>query len=379
MEESKVESPKVEDKKEVRTRGTGSLIKKPNSRFYYAQVYEHGRKRTISLKTDKEWLAERKLRKLTSATERGEILPTDVARITYEELRDALIEDYKLSGRRSLYKGRLTSTIHLDEFFKNYTVLQITPDAIRKFTLARKAAGESPSTTNRSLAALKRMFHIAIRDRKLQHMPYIGMLKESPARKGFLEPDAFRKLRDALPDRLKTFTTMAYFTGMRCGELRHLRWDAIEMTGDLLRLYSDETKSGEPRLIPLNQETRAMLAMLPRDAGPYVFGGKVPLGSFKKSWKSACRRVGLSAIMFHDLRRSGVRNLRRAGVTESVAMKISGHKTRSVFERYNIVSEDDLRDAARKLDNFIGTATPTQSPARESADDVSTTEPKRLQ
>jgi len=102
---------------------------------------------------------------------------------------------------------------------------------------------------------------------------------------------------------------------------------------------------------------------------PWVFfntsGGKI--GRFQRSWKSACKTAGLAPEegepdrLFHDLRRSGARNLIRAGVTEAVAMRISGHKTRSVFERYNIVSERDLHEAARKLETYVaGKTTPTK-------------------
>jgi hypothetical protein len=87
---------------------------------------------------------------------------------------------------------------------------------------------------------------------------------------------------------------------------------------------------------------------------PYLFHNDGnPIVDCRHAWKTACAKAGLSGLLVHDLGRSGIRNMVRSGVPEAVAMRISGHLTRTVFERYNIVSEGDLDAAAVKLDAYL--------------------------
>ena len=180
---------------------------------------------------------------------------------------------------------------------------------------------------------------------------------------GRFEREEFLALRGATPDHLKVAMTIAYYTGMRQGEIigeKGLRWTQVDLVEGSIRLASKQTKTKMPRVIYRTGDFLMVLlkAKELRDRYyldcPYVCqrGGK-PFKEVKQAWESGCKRVGLRGQTFHDLRRTGIRNLIRAGVPETVAMKISGHKTRAVFDRYNITSEEDLKEAATRLGEYI--------------------------
>ena len=168
---------------------------------------------------------------------------------------------------------------------------------------------------------------------------------------------------------------------MRRGEILSLKWEHVDLLNRQIRLNPGDTKNGEGRVIPLGDELADTLRSqlhLRNTTVPdcqLVFFRIVktkehpvprwlPIGDFRKAWEAACAESGLTSQKFHDLRRSAVRNLVRSGVQERVAMMISGHKTRSVFDRYNIVSEQDLTDAVRKLQKFRDAAEPACQPAQ---------------
>jgi integrase len=160
-------------------------------------------------------------------------------------------------------------------------------------------------------------------------------------------------------------------TGWRIdSEVLPLEWRRVDFKANEIRLDAGTTKNREGRTFPMTQELRRLLKAQEaehtrlKQAGhlfPFVFfrevaegrgGEKKPrrIKRFNKAWKNACRAAGCPGRIPHDLRRTAVRNFVRTGIPERVAMQMTGHKTRSVFERYNIVSEGDLREAARKID-----------------------------
>src|SRR5208282_2398900 len=185
---------------------------------------------------------------------------------------------------------------------------------------------------------------------KVSAIPEIEMLPEHNVRQGFLEHSAFLALHDALPDYLKDAIAFLYQSGWRRGEMQSLEWRDVEP--EWIRLRPEVSKNKHGRALPLLGE---LLDIIERARErrrldcPYVFhrdGNQI--GDFLFSWNKAAAKAGLGKVLVHDLRRCAVRNLARSVGSEKVAMSITGHRTRSVFDRYNIVSEADLQQAVAK-------------------------------
>jgi integrase len=172
----------------------------------------------------------------------------------------------------------------------------------------------------------------------------------------------FRKLLDAADDWLKPILIIAYDTGMRKAEILNLTWDRVDLEGRRIVLRADDTKGNQARFIYLTERAYAALGELAPGQTRKVFGLEPNRKrrrrrghGFRNAFDRSKEAAGLPHIWFHDLRRSFVTNARKRGVPESVVMKMSGHRTRSVFARYNIIDDADLRDAVKRIE--LGQAT----------------------
>jgi integrase len=265
---------------------------------------------------------------------------------------------------------------HLRPFFGEIRASRLTTEDIKRYVKSRRDEGIKNSTINRELNRLKRALNLGRLSTppKVKRLPIFPRLEEPPPRKGFFEHDQFVALREEMPEHLRPPITFAYLTGCRKGEILGLRWEQVDLARHVVRLNAGETKSGEGRVLPLGSDLFNVLSTQKdtRDqrwpACPWVFfryGKRIK--DFRGAWEEASKRAATRetspvaslwgnkkpAKLFHDLRRTGARNLVRAGVPERVVMQIGGWKTRSVFDRYNIVSERDLVEAAGKLEKHL--------------------------
>jgi integrase len=220
----------------------------------------------------------------------------------------------------------------------------------------RLAEGKKPATLNRETQLLGQAFRLGQERRLVQRIPHIRHLPERNARQGFFEQGEFERVVEYLPEYLKDFARFAYLSGWRKGEIAQLQWTDVDRQAHVIRLRPSFSKTHEGRILALHGELWELIERRweVRGSVPWVFHRqRLQIGDFKKSWRTTCRKAGMPGKLFHDLRRTAVRNMVRAGVPERVAMAISGHKTRSIFDRYNIVNEADLRDAMSKTETYL--------------------------
>ncbi len=315
---------------------------------------------------------------------RGIPVSAKVGRLRLEEAAEDVFNDYRTNGKRSLVDVKRRVEKHLQPFFGNRRMIAVTTTDVRTFTVRRQAAGASNGEINRELTALKRMFSLAIQAGKLLHKPYIPMLKENNVRTGFFEREQFESIRDHLqPPPFRGVVAFAYATGWRVpSEILPLEWRQVDFGTGEVRLDAGTTKNDEGRVFPFTKalqqvldEQRRLADRMERKTGQivrHVFfhvvemkdgtlgkksGARITASGFDKAWRLARVAAGCPGRIPHDFRRTAVRNLEQAGVPRSVAMKLTGHKTESVYRRYAIVSSGDLRSAARRLDAYTSTYT----------------------
>jgi len=238
-------------------------------------------------------------------------------------------------------------------------VMNVDRPRLVQYIEKRQADGAKPASINRSTEIIGASFKLAVKSGLLPSAPSIPSLREDNAWTGFFEKPEYDRLLTHLPTHLQDIVTFAYYTGWRRGEILGLEWRDVDRAAHVIRLRT--SKTGRGRTLALTGELAQLIerrwpARVVEDqqgnqrvvALVFHNGGKV-IVDFRRSWRRACAAAGVSGRRFHDLRRTAVRNLIRSGVPERVAMDVTGHTTRSVFDRYNITSEKDLRAALDKV------------------------------
>lgn len=218
----------------------------------------------------------------------------------------------------------------------------------------------TPASQNRYMEELRRSFNLGIGEELCAKCPALPFAKENNVRKGILldaDYERFRDSFDVTAQHARLFLVLAYHTGMRAGELFLLRWDQVDFVERVIRLDPDQTKNSKPRIVPIYGDMQSFLvaafAAKSEQCNRVIqFEGK-PVRSVIRSWRTACRVTGLTGLLRHDMRRTALTNMRRAGLGEVEAMQISGHLTLDTFIRYQISTEEATKESGVKMDAYL--------------------------
>jgi integrase len=253
----------------------------------------------------------------------------------------------------------------LEKVFGPMLVKDIKPAMVEKYQSqrlqepTRYGNPRSTANVNRTIAVLKRMFNLAVREELADKNPCwkIKMLPENNARDRIFSVDEMELLMKDLPPHAAQIVHFAYLTGMRAGKIFNLTWDKVDLPQKLVRLGAVDTKTSEPRVVFLCDQAYVILQQVGKVRSldhnrVFTYRGK-PLKKIKKAFTSACRRAGIANFRVHDLPHTFNTNMRKTGVDQSVIMKLTGHKTPSMFQRYNTVDVDDAKSAYRRLEEFL--------------------------
>jgi integrase len=338
-------------------RGDGRIFK----RKWWVAFYVDGREQRESAKTDDEGIAKKYLRRKLKEVHAHELDPARPfitqreRKRTVDDLMDALKSDFEIRGK---WNPQLrTNTGHVRSAFGEVRATGLTAEDVDGYIQKRLADGAAKASVNRVTQLLKQAYGLADLP-----APRIRRLDEADnVRRGFFTEREVRLVMANLPRELSDFALFAWLTGMRKGEIASLLWEDFD--GDCIRLRAEDAKNGTARLIPLEGE---LVALIERRKAAREFKAHgimkmsslifhrfgEPVSEFRKSWATACRLAGVRRL-FHDLRRSACRNMVAAGVAQVTAMQLSGHKTDSMFRRYAIVAENDMRAALRMTQNHL--------------------------
>ncbi len=246
-------------------RGLGRVFKRGS--VWWIAYYHRGKEHRESSESDRETTAKKLLKKRLGEIGMGKVVGPVEERVTFEELSEDLLRDYQVNKRKAA-KIIQYPIKHLKNSFTLYKARDLTTDRINGHIARRQQEGAKNATINRELAALKRMFSLAVQAGKLSSKPYIPTLEENNARQGFLDHGSFLALKESLSEHLKDPVTFLYYSGWRVSEMRALEWRDVDLAGKVIRL--------RPEICSISLK------------GPTRFQGRGPLKSAERSDEAIC-------------------------------------------------------------------------------------------
>jgi len=342
------------------------VYRRPDSDELWITYTINGRRFRESAKTTKVKVAEEKRRERLGEYQETGAVGKDVDRVMVGELFELLAANYQKKKRSSLVDVEARWRLHLQPFFGVFRAVQVSTAALDDYVAERQEEGAEDPTINREIAAMRRMFRLGKKAKKVSTVPDFEMLPESDPRCGFINHATFQRLIEGATLHFRAIAECGYTYGWRRSELtgstrhpdRKLRVGQVDFDTNTVRLERGMTKNKQPRVVPLTAQVRLLFLELARGKEPDAPLFTRPKGDavadFRCEWRKATAQAGCAGLLFHDLRRTAARNMRNAGVPESVIMEIGGWVGASMFRRYAIVNTKDMEVALTRVTTFLG-------------------------
>src|SRR6185312_11826691 len=335
-------------------------------RIWWLKWYVDGEPQYESSGSEKKTDAIRLLNQKRTEIDKG-IAIKPGAEVTVSQILQLYLDDLRPRKKPYIRAAKGYVRLHLVPALGRSLAADVTSKEIGSYIDLRQSQKAADGSINRELAVLNRAYVLAMEETPplLHKKPKIKKLDEDNVREGFLEYPQYRAMIAELPEHQKLILVIGYHLGLRRGEILKLKWTQVDWLENLLILQKRQTKGKQARKAPLYGELRAWLeaAYAKRKSDFIIAYEGHQISEIKRAWGNARKRAGVPELLVHDLRRTAVRNMIRAEIPggEKMARLISGHKTRSVFERYNITDERDIQDAGKALEAFHAKRAKTES------------------
>lgn len=278
--------------------------------------------------------------------------------------------DYSVKQRKSLVDAERRIDKHIQPFLGYLPAGKISASVIAQYVQARQRETDEQgnpdpaanASINRELAIIKRAFRLGLWNGDVSAIPRIEMLPEDNARQGFFSETSFRSVLRFSNPTLRAVLIVAYYTGWRIQSILGLEWRNIDLAEQVCGLSASQTKNRKattfplapyPELLNTFQQLRADCDKASRELQkviPCVFHRSgICAKSIRKAWEIARKKAGVPGRLIHDFRRTAVRRLKREGWSETEIMNMVGLKTRSIFDRYNVTTAEDILEKGRAM------------------------------
>jgi integrase len=346
-----------------RTLRLGSIYRRHGSQNWWVKYYIKGNPKPIRLSTGTDNFEEAQNFLVRKQSEKAVCLANlSAERVRMSDLFELLKQDYKANRRKSLYDLECKIESRLNPAFGKIPAKHFGTVHIRRYIVQRQSERAANASINRELAVVRRALHLGKESEPplVYRVPKFAMLEEDNIREGTLSHDKYVALRDCLPVHLRVLFVVAYHVGCRKTELLKVLREHVDWKGQRIHMPGRNTKNKRAKYLPIYGDMKPYLEMWEAQTAnehpkcPFLFHcDGVPIESFRKAWDSACKRAGVTGLLFHDLRRTALTNMEHAGIPRSVAMAISGHLTESAYKRYLISNPKAIALAAEIMQEFL--------------------------